>query len=36
MLSVLVQAQALVVRAPRAPAAAAGEACKIIRLDRFC
>jgi molybdopterin molybdotransferase len=36
MLSVLVQAQALVVRAPRAPAAAAGEGCKIIRLDRFC
>ncbi len=36
MLSVLVQAQALVVRAPRAPAAAAGEVCKIIPLDRFC
>jgi molybdopterin molybdotransferase len=36
MLSVLVQAQALVVRAPRAPAAAAGEVCRIIPLDRFC
>jgi molybdopterin molybdotransferase len=35
MLSVLVQAQALVVRAPRAPAAQAGDPCRIIRLDRF-
>lgn len=32
LLSVLARAQALVVRAPRAPAASAGETCRILRL----
>ncbi|MDB5592644.1 molybdopterin molybdotransferase MoeA, partial [Enterovirga sp.] len=36
MLSVLAASEALVVRAPHAPAAEAGEPCRIIRLDRFC
>ena len=36
MLSVLAASEALIVRAPYAPAAAAGEPCRIIRLDRFC
>jgi molybdopterin molybdotransferase len=35
MLSVLARADALVVRQPHAPAARAGERCRIIRLDRF-
>ncbi len=34
MLSVLGQAEALLVRAPHAPAARAGDPCRIIRLDR--
>ncbi|MEA1833008.1 gephyrin-like molybdotransferase Glp [Methylobacterium durans] len=34
MLSVLGQAEALLVRPPHAPAAEAGESCRIIRLDR--
>ncbi|MFY9293640.1 MAG: gephyrin-like molybdotransferase Glp [Methylorubrum rhodinum] len=34
MLSVLGSSEALLVRAPHAPAAKAGEACRIIRLDR--
>jgi molybdopterin molybdotransferase len=36
MLSVLASSGALVVRPPHAPAAALGEPCRIIRLDRFC
>jgi molybdopterin molybdotransferase len=36
MLTVLAQAQALIVRPPHAPAADAGDPCRIIRLDRFC
>lgn len=36
MLATLAQSEALVVREPRAPAAAAGDPCRIIRLDRFC
>ncbi|WP_375461041.1 gephyrin-like molybdotransferase Glp [uncultured Enterovirga sp.] len=36
MLSVLAASEALIVRPPRAPAVAAGEPCRIIRLDRFC
>lgn len=35
MLATLARAKALVVRPPLAPAAAAGETCRIIRLDRF-
>ncbi len=35
MLSVLGRADALIVRAPRAPPAREGEACRIVRLDRF-
>jgi molybdopterin molybdotransferase len=35
MLSVLARSDALLVRPPRAPAARAGELCRIIRLDRF-
>ena len=35
MLSVLGRADALIVRAPRAPPAREGEACQIVRLDRF-
>ncbi|SFG26184.1 gephyrin-like molybdotransferase Glp [Methylobacterium gossipiicola] len=34
MLSVLGQAEALLIRAPHAPAAAAGAPCRILRLDR--
>ena len=36
MLGVLARSDALIVRAPHAPAAEAGDACRIIRLDRFC
>jgi molybdopterin molybdotransferase len=36
MLGVLSRSQALIVRAPGAPAAKAGEGCRIVRLDRFC
>ncbi|MBQ0822956.1 molybdopterin molybdotransferase MoeA [Microvirga terrae] len=36
MLSILERSDALLVRPPHAPAATAGEACRIIRLDRFC
>lgn len=36
MLSVLGRSDALIVRSPHAPAARAGEACRIIRIDRFC
>jgi molybdopterin molybdotransferase len=35
MLAVLAQADALIVRPPHARAAAAGDLCPIIRLDRF-
>jgi molybdopterin molybdotransferase len=34
MLSVLGQAEALLIRAPHAPAAPAGSSCRILRLDR--
>ena len=36
MLGLLARSQALIVRAPHAPAAKAGDPCRIIRLDRFC
>ena len=36
MLAVLAGSEALIVRAPHAPASRAGERCRIIRLDRFC
>ncbi len=36
LLGVLAEASCLIVRAPLAPAAAAGESCRIIDLDRFC
>ncbi|MFL5135957.1 MAG: molybdopterin molybdenumtransferase MoeA, partial [Microvirga sp.] len=36
MLSTLASSDALLVRAPHAPAASAGEPCRIIRLERFC
>ncbi len=36
MLSILERSDALLVRPPHAPAAQAGEPCRIIRLDRFC
>lgn len=36
VLSVLAASDALLVRPPHAPAARAGEACKIVRLGRFC
>ena len=36
MLGVLERSEALIVRPPRAPPAKAGEACRIIRLERFC
>lgn len=36
MLSVLERSDALLVRSPHAPAAAVGEACRIIRLAHFC
>jgi molybdopterin molybdotransferase len=35
MLAILAQADALIVRPPHAPPAAAGDLCRIIRLDRF-
>ena len=35
MMSVLARSQALIVRAPDAPAARAGEPCRMIRLSRF-
>jgi molybdopterin molybdotransferase len=36
MLSILERSDALLVRAPHAPATTAGEPCRIIRLERFC
>ena len=36
MLAVLAESEALIVRPPHAPAARAGETCRIVRLDRFC
>jgi molybdopterin molybdotransferase len=36
MLSILERSEALLVRPPHAPAAQAGETCRIIRLARFC
>lgn len=36
MLSILERSDALLVRPPHAPAATAGEPCRIIRLKRFC
>lgn len=36
MLSVLEKSDALLVRPPHAPAAKAGEPCRVIRLERFC
>jgi molybdopterin molybdotransferase len=36
MLSILERSDALLVRPPHAPAASAGEPCRIIRLGRFC
>jgi molybdopterin molybdotransferase len=36
MLSILERSDALLVRPPHAPAAQAGEPCRIIRLARFC
>jgi molybdopterin molybdotransferase len=36
MLSILERSDVLLVRPPHAPAATAGEPCRIIRLDRFC
>ncbi len=36
MLGILARSNALLVRPPHAPAAKAGEPCRIIRLDRFC
>ena len=36
MLATLASSEALIVRAPHAPAAKAGERCRIIRLDQFC
>jgi molybdopterin molybdotransferase len=36
MLSTLARSDALVVRRPHAPAARAGDLCRVIRLDRFC
>ncbi|KAB0264577.1 gephyrin-like molybdotransferase Glp [Microvirga brassicacearum] len=36
MLGVLARSDALLVRAPRAPSARAGDPCRIIRLERFC
>ena len=35
MLSILARADALLVRPPHAPPARVGDACRIIRLDRF-
>jgi molybdopterin molybdotransferase len=36
MLGILERSDALLVRPPHAPAASAGEPCRIIRLGRFC
>ena len=36
MLATLAASEALIVRAPYAPAAKAGARCRIIRLDRYC
>lgn len=36
MLSILERSDALLVRPPHAPAAQAGEPCRIVRLERFC
>jgi molybdopterin molybdotransferase len=36
MLRVLERSEALVVRQPNAPAARCGEACRVVRLDRYC
>ena len=36
MLATLAESEALIVRAPGAAPARAGERCRIIRLDRFC
>ena len=36
MLATLAVSEALIVRAPHAPAARAGDRCRIIRLDRYC
>jgi len=36
MLALLARSEALIVRAPAAPAARAGEICRFIRLERFC
>jgi molybdopterin molybdotransferase len=36
ILSILEHSDALLVRPPHAPAATAGEPCRIIRLGRFC
>jgi molybdopterin molybdotransferase len=36
MLSILERSDALLVRPPHAPAATAGEPCRVIRLGRFC
>jgi molybdopterin molybdotransferase len=36
MLATLAASEALIVRPPHAPAAIAGERCRIIRMDRFC
>ncbi|TDR94398.1 gephyrin-like molybdotransferase Glp [Enterovirga rhinocerotis] len=36
MVAVLAGSDALIVRKPHEPAAAEGDACRIIRLDRFC
>jgi molybdopterin molybdotransferase len=36
MLSVLERSDALIVRPPNAPAARAGDVCRIVRLERFC
>ncbi len=36
MLSILERSDALLVRPPHAPAAQAGEPCRIVRLGRFC
>ncbi len=34
MLSVLARSEALLIREPHAPAARAGDPCRILRLDR--
>jgi molybdopterin molybdotransferase len=35
LVKMLARAEALIVRAPGAPAAPAGEACRIVRLERM-